>query len=51
MKLLIFFFQIYRAYRPYVSVVLHTPNQTPKKEKEKEKEKPLERKKVINHNK
>lgn len=36
--------KIYRAYRPYVSVVLHTPNQTPKKEKEKEKEKPLERK-------
>ena len=35
-------FKIYRAYKPYVSVVLHTPNQTPKKEKEK----PLEKREV-----
>ena len=39
--------QVYRAYKPYVSVVLHIPEETPKKALIKKEKKTLEKKDVI----
>ena len=38
--------QVYRAYKPYVSVVLHIPEETPKKALIKKEKKTLEKKDV-----